>query len=85
LTGGRADRTLEVFALNGAAAARVQFESENLRRRLNDVLGPNTVGRVLVKHCGRDAPGPGAPDAGLGTALDRFRAAVSSRKSDEKP
>lgn len=50
LTGGKSGRTLEVFAKNAAAAARVQFETETLKRQLNDYLGPGAVARIAVRH-----------------------------------
>jgi hypothetical protein len=80
LTGGRIGRTLEVVAPDGAAAARVQFEAEALRRRANDWLGPNAVGRVLVRQAGARQ----AHDR-LGAILQRFRASVGAKKSGYPP
>lgn len=74
MTGGRADRTLEVVAANSAAAAKVRFASEDLRGRVNAFLGPGAVGRIAVRLNGSEAEpaGAGAP------ALARFRGAGQS-------
>lgn len=82
LTGGRLGRTLEVFAPNGAAAARVQFEAEAIRRRVNEFLGPGAVGRIAVRQAAARL-GEGGEGAGLESALGRFRAAVSAKKGAE--
>ncbi|MBB5518957.1 DUF721 domain-containing protein [Amphiplicatus metriothermophilus] len=86
LTGARGG-TLEVFVPHGAAAARVQFEAEALRRRLNDYLGPDRVGRILVRQAGAPASrakpqaasrsGEASP---LDGALARFRASASANE-----
>ncbi|GAB4530137.1 MAG: hypothetical protein Kow00133_18880 [Amphiplicatus sp.] len=84
LTGARGG-ALEVFVPHGAAAARVQFEAEALRRRVNDYLGPGRVGRILVRQAGAAAAqaGSGSGKAGpLDGALSRFRASVSTNKSE---
>lgn len=85
LTGGRTGRTLEVVVPNGAAAAKVQFEAEGLRRRLNEFLGPGTVGRIAVRQTGaplaaaeEDTPGS------LGTALSRFRASFTKKRDGDR-
>lgn len=74
LSGGRIGRTLEVHCRSAAAAARVQFEAETIRRKANGFLGPGAVGRVLV----RQAESPAAPaDDRLAAALGRFRRNIS--------
>ncbi len=84
LTGGRLGRTLEVFAPNGAAAARVQFEAESIRRKVNELLGPGAVGRIAVRQAGaRPNDGVGGERSRLETALGRFRSAVSSKKPSD--
>lgn len=65
LTGGRGGRTLEVVVAHGAAAAAVEFASEELLRRLNAYFGPNGVERIAITR-GRAAE----PRAGR---LSRFR------------
>lgn len=97
LTGGRTGRTLEVIAQTAAAAARVNFDAETIRRKVNTYLGPDTVGRitVLIRSGGqstadiRDGPdGPSgdttnAPSPPLGSALSRFRASVTQKARSE--
>ncbi len=70
MTGGRADRTLEVVAANSAAAAKIRFAAEDLRRRVNDHLGPGTIGRIAVRQRGAPNPDPGPGGA---ATLSRFR------------
>ena len=81
LTGGHRGRTLEVFAANAAAAAKVQFEAEAIRRKVNDFLGPDTVGRLSVIHKEepRRSDPNDDPETPLGSALSRFRASVSAK------
>ena len=52
MTGRAGAKALEVFTANGAAAARVQFEAENIRAKVNDYLGPGAVGRIIVQQTG---------------------------------
>lgn len=73
LSGGRLGRSLEVYAASGAAASRVQFEAETLRRKVNEYLGPGVVGRIVVRQAADSAEG------GLESALGRFRAAVKAK------
>lgn len=90
MTGGRTGRTLEVVVPNGSAAAKVQFEAEGLRRRLNAFLGPDTVGRIAIRQSGRQSrepsPDPGGPDAPspLGAALGRFRASFTKARGGDR-
>lgn len=81
LSGGRLGRTLEVFAANGAAAARVQFEAETIRRKVNEYLGPGAVGRLAVRQAGR-AGGDGG-ESQLETTLGRFRASLKAKNRGE--
>lgn len=76
LSGGRIGAALEVRAVSAAAAARVQFEAEAMRRRLNGYLGPGRIGHISVVH----HAGPHAAAGPLGAALSRFRASVNSKK-----
>ena len=78
LAGGRLGRTLEVIAPNGAAAARVQFEAEAIRSRLNEHLGPGAVGRVAV----RQGSGVQSPHSQLDGALTRCRASIRRKSGD---
>lgn len=81
LTGGRIGRTLEILAATGAGATKVQFEAEAIRRRMNEVLGPGVVGRVIVRQTSTlPAGGDGAR---LKTALSRFRAAIALRNRSD--
>lgn len=77
LSGGRLGRSLEVFAASGAAASRVQFEAETLRRKVNEYLGPGVVVRIVVRRAAE------AADTRLESALGRFRAAVKARSGKE--
>jgi hypothetical protein len=77
LSGGRLGRSLEVYAASGAAASRVQFEAEALRRRVNEYLGPGVVGRIVVRQAG------GPSEGGLESALGRFRAAVKAKTREK--
>lgn len=71
--GGTRGATLEVIAADSAAAARLHFEAESLRQRLNQFLGPNRIGRIHVRQSG-------APEAApLDSALSRFRASVGKK------
>ena len=81
LTGGHTGRTLEVFAKNGSAAAKIQFESEAIRRKVNGFLGPDAVARLTIIHKEeRKPPSADAPkDPALGSALSRFRSSVSQK------
>ena len=74
LSGGRAGRTIELIAPNGAAAARVQFEAEAIRRRLNGHLGPGVVGHVSVRQSAACTSDPK-----LDGALARFRASIRQK------
>lgn len=82
MTGGRAGRTLEVFAPHGAAAARVQVEAEAIRRAANEYLGPGVIARIAVRQAGRGAAAAGSADGAdaLGSALGRFRASIGANK-----
>lgn len=75
LAGGGRGGTLEIVVADGAAAARVEFEAEAIRRRLNDALGPGAIGRLVVRQRASGA----ADDPRLAAALSRFRAAVKKR------
>ena len=75
LSGGRLARTLEIWCSSGAAAARIQFEAETIRRKLNEFMGPGAVGRILVRQ--RASAAKADPDDRLGAALGRFRSSVS--------
>jgi hypothetical protein len=75
LTGGGAGRTLEIVVPDGTAAARVAFEAEALRRRLNDALGPGAIRQIVVRQRSGEAP----DDPRLATALSRFRATLKKR------
>lgn len=77
--GGRQGATFEVIAADAPAAARLQFEAEGLRRRLNDYLGPSRIGRVIVKV----RAAPGGPDSALSAALSRFRQSFAARRKDQ--
>jgi hypothetical protein len=81
LTGGRTGRTLEVIAPTGAAAARIQIESEAIRRAVNEFLGPGVVGRLLIRQAGGRPAGPTDGADPLGSALGRFRASIGAKKS----
>ena len=71
ITSGAAQRTLEVFVTNGAAATRVNFQSGLLLERLSAFLGPGVVTHLKVVQTGGNHPStPGATPKGLG----RFRA-----------
>lgn len=74
LTGGRGGRTLEIFAQNAAAAAKVQFQAETIRQRVNVFLGPDTVGRISVRHRENACS---SRESGLESALSRFRSTVA--------
>jgi hypothetical protein len=78
LSGGRFGRTLELVAPDGAAAARVAFEAEAIRRKVNEVLGPGVVSRIAVRQAGRIEP-----DARLSSALARFRQSVGRSPGGE--
>lgn len=52
ILGGVRNATLEVIASSGAAAARLDFEQEALRRRVNQFLGPDRIARIVIKHAG---------------------------------
>lgn len=73
LLGGTRRATLEIIALNGAAAARLQFEAESLRRRVNQFLGPDRVGQITVRQSGTAEAAP------VESALSRFRASFKAR------
>ena len=76
LTGGRTGCTLEVFTQNAASAAKVQFEAETIRQRVNVFLGPDTVARISVLH--REDVG-NSTGSELNSALSRFRSTFSDR------
>jgi len=78
LSGGRSGRTLEIVATSGAAASRLHFEAEAIRRKVNEYLGPGAVARIAVRQAG--AKGPDSDDGKLDAALGRFRAAVTAKK-----
>jgi len=78
LSGGRTGRTLELIAPNGAAAARVQFEAEAIRRRLNDYLGPGAIGHISLRQSASGQPG----EVRLAGALARFRASILEKSRD---
>lgn len=88
LTGARGG-ALEVFVPHGAAAARVQFEAEALRRRVNEYLGPDRVGRIVVRQAGgpplraksQSATGVGGTSP-LDGALSRFRGGISANRRE---
>lgn len=73
ILGGTRGATMEVFAAGGAAAARLQFESEALRRRVNQFLGPERIGRIQIRQAG------GADAAPVDSALSRFRSSIRSK------
>ena len=52
LSGGRRDRTLEIFVTNGAAAAAVRFEESRMILSINEFLGPGVVGRLTIRQSG---------------------------------
>lgn len=79
LTGAGAGRTLELVVRDGAAAARVEFEAEAIRRRLNDALGPGMIGRLSVRQKAGAAPS----DPRLAAALSRFRAGVKKKTGQD--
>lgn len=86
LTGAKAGRTLEVVVPNGAAAARVQFESGRIRENVNAFLGPGVVARIGVRQAGGKAPKPprdGENAARLDSALGRFRASFAARRKTD--
>ncbi len=56
VSGGRRERTLEVFVTNGAAAAAVRFEESRLILKINEYMGVGAVGRLLIRQSG------GAPE-----------------------
>lgn len=80
LSGGRGGRTLEIYAKNGAAAARVRFEAETIRRKVNDYLGPGAVGRIVVRQAGNDR---NTQTDRLDSALGRFRAGIAARRNED--
>ena len=65
ILGGVRNATLEIHVRNGAAAARIGIETDALKRRLNQVLGPGRIGHVQIRQAGADKPPPGT--------LSRFR------------
>lgn len=71
--GGTRGATLELIAADGAAAARLRFEAESLRLRVNQFLGPQRIGRILVRQSGA------ADGAAVEGALSRFRASMASK------
>ncbi len=81
LSGGRIGRSLELICPSGAAAARVAFETEGVRRKVNMFLGPGAVGKISVRQSGvKDEGG-----ARLSSVLARFRSAVSARRGGDPP
>lgn len=89
ITGPRQDRTLEVHAPSGAAAAQLQMRAEDLKTRVNAYLGPGAAARIAIRQSQSATPGAtagpasGEAEGALGQALSAFRAAIS-RRSDEK-
>jgi hypothetical protein len=85
LTGSKAGRTLEVVVPNGAAAARIQFESGRIREKVNDFLGPGVVARIAVRQAGGKPPQTPHDRENTGrldSALSRFRASFAARRED---
>ena len=66
LTGAAGGRSLEVHAADASIAARLKFDAERIRRRVNEYLGPGAVARIIVKTRGDLT----APKTG---GLSRFR------------
>lgn len=82
ITGAKSGRTLEVVVPNGAAAARIEFESARIREKVNGFLGPGVIARIAIRQAGGKAP-IAREDAGhLDSALSRFRASFAARRSD---
>lgn len=82
LTGGRIGRTLELVAPNGAAAARVALETESIKGKVNDFLGPGAIARVVIRQRGGEPPqepGGDGPEGPVRAALSRFRATLDAR------
>lgn len=81
LTGGHLGKTLEVFARNSAAGAKIQFEQEAIRQKVNMFLGPDTVARLSIIHKEepKSAAATSPKDDALGTALSRFRSSVAQK------
>ena len=72
LSGGAKDRALEVFAADGAAAARLKFHEGDLIRRLRAYFGPDVVTRISIKQTD-NTPTDAAPRSSGGGGLSRFR------------
>lgn len=65
LSGGRRGRTLEIFAPDGARAARLEFEAGAIIEALNRYYGPGTIGHLHIRQYGaaaRPARNPARPD-----------------------
>ena len=68
LSGGKKDRTLEVYVRDGAAAHEISFHEAAVIEKLNGFFGPGVIGRLTIKQAdGGDAPS--APSGGLGRFL----------------
>lgn len=67
ILGGVRNATLELAVASGAAAARLQLETETLRRRLNQHLGPDRIGQIRILQSASATP------ATPGSGLSRFR------------
>lgn len=52
ITGAGAERTIEVHVPNGAAATKVQMQTDAIIRNLNAYLGPNAVARLALRQAG---------------------------------
>jgi len=50
MSGGRTDKTVEIIVSSGAAATRVQMETDAIKHRLNQHLGPNAVTRIAIRQ-----------------------------------
>lgn len=81
LVGPRQDRTLEVHAASGAAAAQVQMRAGDIKTRVNAYLGPGAVARIAIRQFApaRRSAATADGDGRLGQALAAFRAAISRR------
>ncbi len=81
MTGPRQNRTLEIRAPSGAAAAQLQMFAETLLARVNAYLGPGAIKRIAIRQASHaPPPDPEAASGGsLGAALASFRAAVDRK------
>lgn len=80
---GKAGRTLEVIAPNGAAAAQLQMLTDDLKSRVNRYLGPNSVAHIAIRQANNGPvslpPGDEDRETPLSAALTSFRAAVKRK------